>query len=134
MLIFTVFLHSLQNVKRNLSTPCSRNKFKWEKNSGGANVTKSAKVSQQSPQTNIEHASSGSAPHSPKTGDRIGKSGASVPKSGTRLIRKLELNKTATKTPKTSTPGNTKTCPKTMVESDGFSQAFHKFSFPISDS
>ena len=68
----------------------------------------------------------GKTPHSPKLGAR--KSGASVPKGGGRLIRKLELSKTATKSPKTPAPGNSEPDPNaTTVQSDGFSPAFHGF-------
>ena len=66
------------------------------------------------------------APQSPKAGDRMKKRGGSVPKSRGRLIRRLELK--GTKSPKTSTAGNTENSPNVtpLYFYASFSQAFNK--------
>ena len=68
------------------------------------------------------------APQSTKTGDGMKKRGGSVPKSGGRLIRRLELSKTGIKSPKTSAPGNTEHSPNVtpVYFYASFSQAFNK--------
>ena len=64
------------------------------------------------------------APQSPKAGGGMKRRGGSVPKSGGRLIRRLELSKS----PKTSAPGNTEHSPNVtpVYFYASFSQAFNK--------